>query len=133
MDRHRDRRGDDGDRERHRERGSGWRIHHLRYNHRTLVNPSHLPNLCYRPLIPFIAAGPQGKAWPHLDPTDWFPHPRTTWAVAKKNPEYLLCWTHLYTKRMVIQQSMSKMGLVGAIGVSLVFLSLTQVTDHFQR
>lgn len=51
----------------------------------------------------------------------------TPWVESLKNKEHLLYLTPLYTKLIVILQSMSKMGLLGAISFSLVLVSLTQV------
>lgn len=75
------------------------------------------------------AQGDQEESWPHLGPTDWFPPSMCT--LAQKNPEHLLYLTALYTKLIRILQSLWTMGLVGAIGFSLVLVSLTQVNIYF--
>lgn len=75
------------------------------------------------------AQGNQEESWPHLGPTDWFPP--SMCASAQKNPEHLLYLIPLYTKLIGILQSLWKMGLVGAIGFSLVLVSLTQVNIYF--
>lgn len=53
------------------------------------------------------------------------------WTIAQKNPDHFLYLTPLYSKLIVIPRSMSKMGLLGAIGFSLALVSLTQVNIIF--
>lgn len=53
------------------------------------------------------------------------------WAKPQTNPEHLLYLAPLYTKLIVILDSKPKMGLLGAIGFSLAFVSLIQVNAIF--
>lgn len=87
-----------------------------RWIHQTPIPP-------YRPHErPGLLVGPPGPIWGPLIGS------RALWERAQRNHQHLLCSAPLYTKLIVIPSSMSKMGLLGAIGFSLALVSLTQVS-----
>lgn len=96
-----------------RKKGRWW---DSRWIHQTLIPPS-LPHERLGLLV-----GQPGPIWGLLIGS------RALWARAQRNQECLLNSTPLYTKLIVIPSSMSKMGLLGAIGFSLALVSLTQVS-----